>query len=221
MPSVTPLVRVVTNHDTNFLWHSRLGHINNRAFERIVAHKRAHGLPAQVAFDHALDKCPVCLSTKNTKAARSRETPLRVTECYQGVSIDFGFVVQQSKDPKRFSRLQGRNGETCFCLITDHYSGTLWGRCFTSKAAPYEFLNEWLMRYGLSRQHRCQNNAEKYVRFDGGGELGKNRSIVELFQQAGYSAEPTGPDCSHSNGRVERVNRTVADALRAILAAKT
>jgi hypothetical protein len=60
------------------------------------------------------------------------------------VSIDFGFIVQLSSDTSRIQRLQGLNGETCFCLLVDHFSGTLYGETFRSKAPPIKFLNQWL-----------------------------------------------------------------------------
>jgi hypothetical protein len=40
----------------------------------------------------------------------------------QCIGVDFGFMVQQSQDSKHFHCLQGVNGETCYCLIVDHYS---------------------------------------------------------------------------------------------------
>jgi hypothetical protein len=57
--------------------------------------------------------------------------------CNQSLSIDFGFMVQESSDSDKVCCLQGLNGETCYCLITDHYSGTfLYGETFCSKGPP-------------------------------------------------------------------------------------
>jgi hypothetical protein len=65
------------------------------------------------------------------------------------ISLDFGFIAQHSSDTSRIKRLQGLNGETCYCLLIDHFSGTLYGETFCSKAPPIDFLNRWLVRHGL------------------------------------------------------------------------
>ena len=75
-------------------------------------------------------------------------------------------MVQRSRNSQR-----QHNGETCYALITDHYSGRLCGRAFSSKAPPpAEWLNHWLA-------NNLPNCPDKYVRIDGGGELGRSRDI--------------------------------------------
>ena len=135
---------------------------------------------------------------------------MRSTVCNQGISIDFGFMVQRSSDKKRQQNLIGLNGETCYALITDHFSGRLYGRAFASKAPPVEWINNWLANNAPS----C---SDKYVRMDGGGELGKSRDIHQTFTNFGYVIETTGPDSSHQNGPGERPHQTIGDALRAML----
>jgi hypothetical protein len=107
----------------------------------------------------------------------------------------------------------GLNGETCYCLIVDHFSGALYGETFSSKAPPLEFLNRWLAQHGCPKEV-----PDKYVRFDLGGELGRSPDVVRLFEQAGYSVEPTAPASSSSNGSAERPHQTIADAIRCMLA---
>jgi hypothetical protein len=57
------------------------------------------------------------------------------------------------------------NGETCYVLLTDHFSGRIFGRAFATKAPPVDWVNSWL----ASNAPKC---IDKYVRMDGGGELG-------------------------------------------------
>jgi hypothetical protein len=128
----------------------------------------------------------------------------------QGLGVDFAFMVQRSRDPKRFENLVGLNGETCYVLLTDHFSGRLFGRAFATKAPPVDWLNQWL----ASNSPSCH---DKYVRMDGGGELGKCREIHETFNNFGYQVQLTGPDSSHQNGPGERPHQTIGDALRAML----
>jgi len=74
---------------------------------------------------------------------------------------------------------------------------------------PITFLNTWLAQYGLAN-----SDADKYICFDLGGELGHCMDIVELFQHAGYAMEPTAPDSSHQNDPGEH---SIAEGLWAML----
>jgi len=121
-------------------------------------------------------------------------------------------MVQCSSNSEHVRQLTGLHGETCYCLITDHYSGMLHGAVFCSKAPPVEFLNTWLATYSLPN-----SVADKYVHFDLGGELGRCAEIVTLFQHAGYAVEPTAPDSSHQNGPGEHPHRSIAEGLRVML----
>ena len=202
----------MTAHQEQFLWHACLLHPSNYLYDHMIKHKTATGLPNSSSVVHELDNCPVCQKAKLTKAPRSKESSCQADVCYQGLSVDFGFIVQSSKDTKRFCHLQGYYGETCYVIITDHKSGTVFGDCFSSKAAPIAFLDNWLRKYGLPHNH-----PNKYVRLDGGGELGRNRKVIELFEKAGYDVERTAPDSSHQNGPGERPHRSIGNALCAIL----
>ena len=202
------------------LWHQRLGHMHSRRVSNM--HRYADGIP-KVSIATELEKCPICIQAKLRKANRGQTDSRHATQCNQGLSIDFGFIVQKSKkgltsssmsstDTTRFERLRGLNGETCYCLIVDHFSGTLYGETFCSKAPPLDFINRWLAQHGLPKEI-----LGKYVRFDLGGELGRSPAVVALFNKAGYTEEPTAPDSSHQNGPGERPHQTIADALRAML----
>jgi hypothetical protein len=120
------------------LWHQRLGHLHSRRVSDV--HKYARGVPS-VPITGELDKCPVCLHAKLRKAAACKADSRRATQCHQGLSVDFGFIVQGSKQSDRKKRLSGFNGEMCYCLIVDHFSGTLYGESFRTKAPPLDFLN--------------------------------------------------------------------------------
>ncbi len=78
------------------------------------------------------------------------------------------------------NRLQGLNGETCYCLIVDHHSGTLYGETFRTKAPPVDYINRWLAQHAPTR-----DVTDRYVRFDLGGELGHSPDVVKLFEDAG------------------------------------
>ena len=210
-PSNEPLyIHLLNRAQLRVLWHHRLAHLHFRRLP-IVA-KQSIGIPELPTASPEIDRCPICDSAKLAKHNRSKAESRRATMCNQGISIDMGFIVQRSKNVSRFERLQGLNGETCYCLVTDHHSGTLYGATFSSKAPPIRYLNNWLA------QHGCGSDVpDKYVRMDLGGELGRSPEIRQLFETAGYMLEPTAADSSHQNGPGERPHRTIKDALRSIL----
>jgi hypothetical protein len=156
-----------------------------------------------------LEGCPICLAAKLRKAPKGLGTTMRASACNQGLSIDFGFMVQKSRDSARHNTLVGLNSETCYVLLTDHLSGRIFGRAFATKAPPVDWVNSWL----ASNSPQCPDN----VRMDGGGELGKCRDIHRTFANFGYAVELTGPDSSHQNIPKERPHLTIGDALRALL----
>ena len=55
---------------------------------------------------------------------------------FQGLSIDFAFAGQESKDKTRNVDFVGYGGETCYVLLGDHFTETLYGCTHISKAPP-------------------------------------------------------------------------------------
>jgi hypothetical protein len=91
-------------------------------------------------------------------------------------------MVLKCRDSNRHCNLVCINGETCYVLLTDHYNGHLFGRAFAMKAPADDWLNNWLA-------NNAPQYPNKYVRMNGGGELGKCREIHRTFPNFGYSVE--------------------------------
>lgn len=204
------VVNALGSDDLRRLWHLRFGHTNFRRVSDM--HHYADGVP-KVPIGTFLDSCPICQQEKLTKAARTKTPTRSALVCNQGISIDFGFIVQASSTSGRAQQFTGFHGETCYCLITDHKSRRLYGECFASKAPPIDYLNRWLATHGLPKDY-----PDKYVRIDPGGDLGLSADVCNLFSNAGYRVEPIPPNASASNGPGERPHRTIGDALRSMLA---
>ena len=72
-----------------------------------------------------LNKCAMYMQKKLEKSNMSKGSSCQATSPNQGISINFGFIVQTSKiDESTKSCLQGLNHETYYCLIIDYSSGT-------------------------------------------------------------------------------------------------
>ena len=105
------IVRSLNRSALRMLWHQRLGHLN---FRRLFdMHRFVKGLP-KLSLPTELDGCPICLASKMRKAPAGTTTTMKATACYQGLSIDFGFMVQKSRDSERHRNLVGTNSETCY-----------------------------------------------------------------------------------------------------------
>ena len=124
------------------LWHQRLGHIQPRTVTDL--HKHVDGIPH---LSTILDNCPICITSKMRRADRSSSESRDATQCYQSLSIDTAFIVQQSKNSDRFIPNTGLKGETGYFLIVVYFSGMVHGKALVNKGPPIEFFNQWLTRF--------------------------------------------------------------------------
>jgi GAG-pre-integrase domain len=200
-------VHTLNRDAQRILWHNQLGHIHHRRISEL--HKHVQGIP-KIDMPNELEQCPTCLLAKARRSARSTDDSRRATICNQGISVDFGFIIQQSTDSKRYNQYKGLHGQTCYVLVADHYSGMLYGKTFKTKAPPIIWLNGWLATHAPV----CP---DKYVRLDQGGDLARCREVTNLFRNAGYRVEITGAGDSAQNGPVERPHQTIAAGIRALL----
>jgi hypothetical protein len=60
-------------------------------------HRFVKGMP-ECTLPNELEACPVRLAAKLCKQPVGTTTTMRSTVCNQGISIDFGFMVQRSKN---------------------------------------------------------------------------------------------------------------------------
>jgi hypothetical protein len=110
-------------------------------------HKHVDGIP-KIALPTDIDGCPSCWVCKVRCANHgSADTHDDATVVGQGISMDWGVIVQRSKTKGRCDKLSGWNGETAYLIIADHLSNYLWGLATDGKAPPLACLNRWLAQY--------------------------------------------------------------------------
>ena len=190
------------------LWHQRLGHPCDEYLYN--AHKFITGVPKFDRQTTVLDQCPTCIRAKQTKTPAGPHSTRVALQPYQGLSIDFCFTGTSSDNSSRRIEYEGINGETCWILVTDHFTGMKHGDTRMSKSPPLQWLAHFLSQYNP----HCDN---KYVHLDQGGELFNHPEVRNLFEKKGYTIHPTGADPSRQNGPVERGHRTLANTIRALL----
>jgi hypothetical protein len=84
-------------------------------------------------------------SRRSLLLASGSWTPTR--QCYKGISIDFGFLVQSSKDSKCVRRLSGLHDDTCYVLLHDHFSNVLYGAAVRRLSGLHNETCYVLLRY--------------------------------------------------------------------------
>ena len=195
------------------LWHQRLGHPGMHQLRHLQQCTTGlpHGLHRSI---HPLHACPTC------EHARSRRPPLgptsRATDLIPGsrFHLDFGFMRASSNTflkTKTGTRVvQSRDGFTSYLIIADAVTRYTWVFLTASKDPPLALVSRFLQEHGLKTGYRA-------IRVDQGGELCTSDAIRRVFFDAGYSLEPTGNDSANQNGKVERINGTLATMVRSLL----
>ncbi|KAG7341208.1 hypothetical protein IV203_023159 [Nitzschia inconspicua] len=139
--------------------------------ERLLWHKRL-GCPSDHSLYHADEHI--------TGVPRFRHFDPILEQCPTCI---------RAKQTKESADFNGLNGETCWILVTDHFTRVVFGDTRISKASPIEWLLSFLRQYSP----QCQG---KYVYLDQGGELYANPAVRAFFEQFGYAIRPTGADAS-------------------------
>jgi hypothetical protein len=87
------IMHQLSRDQLRLLWHHCLGHIHSGRVTKM--HEAADGIP-KVSIATKLDTCPVCAHAKLPKATRVQTSSRRARQCYQGISVNMGFMVQTS-----------------------------------------------------------------------------------------------------------------------------
>jgi hypothetical protein len=134
LSDVYPQITHLSARATQVLWHQRLKHCHTRRVSEL--HKHIDGIP-KIVNPPSVDGCDTWWACKMRKSARgSVDTRCDATVLGQGVSMDFGFIVQQSKNVERFESFQGINGETAYLIVTDHCTDVLWASLLMGRPHP-------------------------------------------------------------------------------------
>jgi hypothetical protein len=138
--------------------------------------------------------CNTCWTCKLRNAERGTGDTIKdATVSGQDISLDFGFIVQRSKDLSRFEKFLVLNGETANLLLADHKMDIFFGIATVGKSPPLTWLNRWLAQY-------CPSQVSfRYACMDGGGELANNGDIQKKLAHHDYAICPTIPASSFQN----------------------
>ena len=131
-----------------------------------------------------LEQCETCIMARTKMRGRnqSTDTTRRVILPCVGISLDFGFICQKSKNADREEEVTRDESNGACLLLYDHKTPYLSGIATTNKVVPIKWMRSWL-----------SNNApnsniynDMYVRMDL-GECGNKGEVRTLWREYGYT----------------------------------
>ncbi|GJT18094.1 putative ribonuclease H-like domain-containing protein [Tanacetum coccineum] len=186
--------------DESKLWHRRLGHINFKILNKLVKGNLVRGLPSKVfRNDHT---CVACQKGKQHKASCKAKLERTITEPLHTLHMDlFGPTSVKSIN------------HASYCLvITDDCTRFSWVFFLGSKDETSGILQNFIRQIENQLNHRV-----KIIRSDNGTKF-KNRDMLEFYGNKGIKQEYSNARTPRQNGVAERMNMTLIEAARTMLA---
>ncbi|GJU83059.1 putative ribonuclease H-like domain-containing protein [Tanacetum coccineum] len=186
--------------DESKMWHRRLGHINFKNLNKLVKGNLVRGLPSKVfKNDHT---CVACHKGKQHRASCKAKLERLITEPLHTLHMDlFGPTSVKSIN------------HASYCLvITDDCTRFSWVFFLASKDETSGILQNFIRQIENQLSHRV-----KIIRSDNGTEF-KNRDMLEFCGNKGIKQEYSNARTPQQNGVAERMNRTLIEAARTMLA---
>ncbi|GJZ00606.1 putative ribonuclease H-like domain-containing protein, partial [Tanacetum coccineum] len=186
--------------DESKLWHRRLGHINFKNLNKLVKENLVRGLPSKVfRNDHT---CVTCQKGKQHKASCKGKLERTITEPLYTLHMDlFGPTSVKSI-----------NHASYFLVITDDCTRFSWVFFLATKDETSSILQNFVRQIENLLSHRV-----KIMRSDNGTKF-KNRDMLEFCGNKGIKQEYSNARTPRQNGVAERMNKTLIEAARTMLA---
>nr|GEW38128.1 hypothetical protein [Tanacetum cinerariifolium] len=186
--------------DESMLWHRRLGHLNFKTMNKLVRHNLVKGLPFKCfENDHT---CVACLKGKQHKASCKTKLVNSVSKPLHTLHMDlFG--------PTSVSSLNHK----WYCLVvTDDFSRFTWAFFLKTKDETSGILRNF-----ITEIENLKDLEVKIIKCDNRGEF-KNKEMNEFCTRKGIKREFSNAKTPQQNGVAERMNRTLIEAARTMLA---
>ncbi|MBW0475372.1 hypothetical protein O181_015087 [Austropuccinia psidii MF-1] len=191
----------ISDYSKDFLrlLHRRLAHLSLRTVRRMQRLQSARGLPPKIVTNDE-HLCPSC------SLAKSKHSPLQA-ESRQIVQAPGDMVVTDLMGPFPVSM----DKKVYSLLVQDHYSSLTTFYPLKAKSEAANFMIGWIEKF---------NNLTKYtvkcLRSDNGGEF-SSQCLKKYLDSKGIVHERTIPYKHHQAGKIERTNRTIAEAAQSML----
>ena len=191
------------DHATAVLWHRRFGHLGLDNLAKLSRNAMVEDLP--VSADKFLAcktlPCGPCDSAKQTRVSHPAD-PSRASEVLELVHMDLCGPIS----------VRGIGNVSYFLTILDDYSEASVVRLVQSKNEVSTLVIQVLTLLERRTGRRVQA-----IRTDNGTEF-VNATLTQYLQTQGIVRQRSAPYTPEQNGRAERLNRTLLEKVRAMLA---
>ncbi|CAI7870773.1 unnamed protein product [Closterium sp. NIES-54] len=182
------------------VWHNRLAHANYDSVKELANKGHVKGFDV-IAGDDEKGICAACVEGKMArKPFGSRTSPL---------AKDPLAIVHM--DVCGLMRHASKGGERFLLVMLDDATRMCWTRLLKAKGDVTKAIQEWALEV-------CDNDKKriKAICIDGGGEF-VNAELEKWMKSKGIKHGVTTPYTPQQNGAAERLNRTLAEAVRSLL----
>ena len=190
----------VTRQDSNTLWHQRFGHLNERSLQKLARDNMVKGLD----FNHTkdIDFCETCIKGKRKKSAFPTSGSSRAKQPLDLVHSDLCGKINA----------RSLGGAEYFLTFIDDCTHFTWVYMLKQKNEVFYCFLRWKVLVEKSSGRKL-----KTIRTDNGGEY-TSTAFEEYLTSEGIRHERTIPRTPEQNGVAERMNRTLVEMVRSMLA---
>ena len=182
------------------IWHRRYGHLGARNLERIAKEQLVDG------FNYNPEKkpsfCEPCIDGKQCRMPFPKTGVERSEELLSVVHSDVCGKIET----------KSLNGAEYFVTLIDDKSRFIWVYPLKHKSEVFKKFSEW-----RALVEKSSGMKVKVLRKDNGGEY-TSKEFKEYLTKPGIQHELTVPKTPQQNGVAERMNRTLVESIRSMLA---
>ncbi len=188
-----------TEHSNEMLWHQRYGHLGAQGLKKLASENLVEGFNFNAKKD--LEFCDACVQGKLHRCSFPNSGAKRASEPLGLVHSDVCGKINT----------KSCGGAEYFLTFTDDKTRYVWVYPLKQKSEVFSRFLEWKAVAEKSSGHEL-----KTLRTDNGGEF-TSTEFENYLKSDGVKHELTVPKTPEQNGVAERLNRTLVEAVRAML----
>ena len=188
------------NSSKKMMWHRRFGHLGNQSMQALAKNKMVDGLN----FDWKQESgfCESCVEGKGHRLPFRQSTKKGAEHPLELIHSDVcGKIGTKSL-----------GGGEYFVTFVDDHSRFVWVYILKHKGEVFQRFREW-----KALVEKTSGRQIKTLRSDNGGEY-TSSEFTSYLTKEGIKHELTTPHTPQQNGVAERLNRTLIEGVRSMLA---
>lgn len=183
------------------VWHQRYGHLNSNSLKKLARKNLVEGFNV-TNIEEELDLCESCIHGKIHRSPFPRGGRILATKPLELIHSDLC--------GKMNTKSLGQN--EYFLTFTDDKTGYVWMYVLKQKNQVFKFFREWRVMVERTTGYKVIT-----LRTDNGGEY-VSSEFTSYLKEAGINHQLTIPRNPEQNGVAERLNRTLVESVRCMLA---